>query len=150
MVNEGLEALGTDEYDDDNDVLGAGTFEGSGLKRIKLSSTIKRIEYCAFENCKNLKDIALPDGLIYIGLKCFYGSGLESIDFPSSIRVIGLYAFGECKQLRSAQLNEGLQILGAKEQIKKKEASGASFAGSALESIKLPSTLRVLECATFA
>ena len=47
VINEGLEALGTDEYNDDNS-MGAGTFEDSGLKRIKLSSTIKRIEYCAF------------------------------------------------------------------------------------------------------
>ena len=97
MVNEGLEALGTDEYEDDGDVIGAGTFESSGLKRIKLSSTIKRIEYCAFENCKNLRDIKLPDGLTYIGKRCFYGSGLESVTIPPSVRAIGPYAFCECR-----------------------------------------------------
>ena len=47
-------------------------------------------------------------------------------------------------------MNKGLQTLGAKEQVGKKEVNGASFAESALESIVLPSTLRVLECATFA
>lgn len=47
-------------------------------------------------------------------------------------------------------MNEGLQTLGANEQVKKKEVSGASFASSALESIRLPSTLKVLEGATFA
>ena len=47
-------------------------------------------------------------------------------------------------------MNEGLQTLGAKEQVKNKDMTGSCFAGSTLESIKLPSTLRVLECATFA
>lgn len=130
--------------------MGAGIFEGSGLKRIKLSSTIKRIEYCAFEYCENLKDIVLPDGLTYIGKRCFYGSGLKSITFPPSVRIVGPFAFCECRQLRSALLNEGLQTLGAKEQVKEKEVTGSCFASSALESVKLPSTLKVLEDTTFA
>ena len=92
----------------------------------------------------------LSKGLEKIGFKAFYDSGVERIDLPSSMRRIGAEAFMMCKQLRSVRLNEGLQTLGAKEQVKKKEASGASFAGSALESIKLPSTLKVIECATFA
>ena len=96
MANDGLEALGTDEYKDDGD-MGSGVFEDSGLKRIKLSSTIKRIEHSAFKGCKNLKDITLPDGLTYIGRRCFYGSGLESIVFPPSVRAIGPYAFCECR-----------------------------------------------------
>ena len=70
MVNEGLEALGTDEYKEDGD-MGSGAFEDSGLKQIKLSSTIKRIEYSAFENCKDLKNIQLPEKLEYIGKMCF-------------------------------------------------------------------------------
>ena len=69
-MNEGLEVLGTDEYKEDGDMR-AGAFEDSGLRKIKLSSTIKRIEYFAFENCKNLRSIALPDGLTYIGKMCF-------------------------------------------------------------------------------
>ena len=47
-------------------------------------------------------------------------------------------------------MNEGLQTLGAKEQVKNKDMTGSCFACSALESIKLPSTLKVLEGATFA
>ena len=70
VANEGLETLGTDEYKDDGG-MGSGVFENSGLKRIKLSSTIKRIEYSAFENCKDLKNIQLPDKLVYVGKRCF-------------------------------------------------------------------------------
>ena len=70
MTNEGLEALGTDEYKEDGDMR-AGAFESSGLKKIKLPSTIKRIEYSAFESCKDLKNIQLPEKLEYIGKRCF-------------------------------------------------------------------------------
>ena len=49
-MNEGLETLGTDEY-----VLGEkkyfGVFEKSGLRHVKLPSTLKRIECGAFMHC---------------------------------------------------------------------------------------------------
>lgn len=67
MVNEGLETLGTDERNNND----GGAFEDSGLKKIKLSATIRRIEYRAFKDCKDLRDITLPDGLTHIGKKCF-------------------------------------------------------------------------------
>ena len=56
---EGLEALGTDEYVDEGRPL-HGVFEGRALGDIKLPSSLKRIAYNAFQNCKNLKRIGLP------------------------------------------------------------------------------------------
>ena len=47
VTNEGLEMLGTDEYDDKG-IMGSGAFTDSGLRRIWLSPTIKRIGYRAF------------------------------------------------------------------------------------------------------
>lgn len=63
---EGLEIIGTDEYEK-GDRLWYGTFENSVLEHIDLPSTLKRIEYNTFHSCKNLKSVALPDGLAYIG-----------------------------------------------------------------------------------
>ena len=96
QLNEDLEILGTDEHMADGGMW-CGIFEDSGLGRIRLPSTLKRIEYKAFKNCKNLKNVQLPEKLEYVGNSCFYGSGLESIAFPPSIRVIGPYAFCECR-----------------------------------------------------
>ena len=42
----------------------------------------------AFQNCSNLRDIDLPDGLDEIGLDAFKESGLESIAFPASLRAV--------------------------------------------------------------
>lgn len=52
-------------------------------------------------------------------------------------------------RLRSAILNEGLEVLGARERIREREISGSSFTRSGLESIRLPSTLKVVEDSTF-
>ena len=77
-LNEGLETLGTDEYAD-NGGTWYGVFEESSVEHTKLSSTLKRIEYGAFKDCKNLKSITLPDSLEYIGKECFLRSGLQTI-----------------------------------------------------------------------
>ena len=66
VLNEGLETLGTDEYPD-GEGRWRGVFDGSGLKRVKLPSTLRRIEYSAFRDCKDLKSIHLPERLEYIG-----------------------------------------------------------------------------------
>lgn len=58
--------LGTEEYADDG-TLYYGVFAESALERVETPSTLKKIEYSAFQGCKNLKEISLPDGLEYIG-----------------------------------------------------------------------------------
>ena len=63
---DGLEVLGTDEYDDDGEML-CGVFEESSVKNVDLPFTLKRIEYRAFENCYNLISIELPQQLESIG-----------------------------------------------------------------------------------
>lgn len=54
--NEGLEALGTDEYPNKEKVW-YGTFEESALESVELPKSLKRIEYRAFCNCAGLKNI---------------------------------------------------------------------------------------------
>lgn len=63
---EGLEILGVDEYLNNNNTC-CGLFEQSGVKHVGLPSTLKKIEYSAFKDCKNLKNIVLPGRLEYIG-----------------------------------------------------------------------------------
>ena len=84
--------IGTDEYDDDGGIW-PGVFMRSALENIEFPSTLKRIEYCAFENCKSLKSITLPDKLEYIGECCFSESALESVRLPPALKTIGSSAF---------------------------------------------------------
>ena len=70
-----------------------GVFEESSVERVRLPSTLKKIEYCAFEDCKNLRRVTLPDELEYIGDWCFCGSGLEDTMIPKGVKSIGDCAF---------------------------------------------------------
>ena len=87
--------LGTNDHPGGKDW--AGVFTDSALESVKLPSTLKRIEYGAFEYCERLRKVQLPNGLEHIGDSCFWHSGLEEIVFPSSVKVVGMCAFQECK-----------------------------------------------------
>ena len=91
--------LGTDEYAGDGGML-FGVFEESSLEHAELPTTLKRIEYGAFDNCKSLRNIALPEELEYIGENCFYGSALESIGLPPTLKIIENNACSQCKNLK--------------------------------------------------
>lgn len=138
VLNEGLEALGTDEVRS-GDSTWRGVFERSAVENVELPSTLKRIEYSAFRECKGLRHITLPDRLECIGKACFDRSALESVRFPPALRVIEDDAFCECESLRKVKFSEGLE----------KICRGA-FLDSAIESAEFPASLRVVCQAAFA
>lgn len=127
VLNEGLETLGNDEYDMDGEIF-HGVFGYSAVQSVRLPGTLKRIWFRAFEGCKNLRELALPEGLEYIGKQCFEGTGIQRIDFPASLRTIGACAFFGCERLRDVRLNEGLVVLGEKGIIDNEKAEGYVFA----------------------
>ncbi len=48
----------------------------------------------AFEGCKNLKEVCLPESVVEIGESAFAGcENLEEINIPNSVREISYYAF---------------------------------------------------------
>ena len=96
---------------------------GSGLKNIKLASTVKKIGDDAFyENteitkfdfsnieelgessfygCSGLTDLKIPAGMKEIPASCFYGcTGLSSLKIPETIEKVCGYAFGDCTGIK--------------------------------------------------
>ena len=66
------------------------------------------------------------------------------------MKYVGTKAFYECWALKNVQLNEGLEKLGAKEEVcDKLESEGEVFAYSAVENIRIPSTMKRVEAGTF-
>ena len=92
---EGLIVLGTDEYPKDG-WYWCGVFQASALESVALPPTLKRIGERIFRQCKNLKNIPLPDGLETIGIKSFSESGLEEVTLPVSVRDVAASAFYGC------------------------------------------------------
>ena len=78
VLNEGLKTIGSE------------TFRSSKIKRIVISKSVTKIDKCAFENCKNLKEVVFEGGskLEKIGFSCFKNSGIEAITLPKSLREI--------------------------------------------------------------
>lgn len=57
--------------------------------------------WCIFRNCRNLKNIAIPENVTEIPNGTFsICRNLESIIIPSSVNSIGISAFSECKALK--------------------------------------------------
>ena len=92
------------------DVLPDFAFRSSGLEDVRLPGALRKIGERAFEYCKSLRGIALPDALEEIGFGAFWGSGLESFFAPASLRRIGDMAFRECRCLRDFRPNGGVRL----------------------------------------
>lgn len=68
---------------------------------VTLSGTLTKIPLCAFNACKELRSIELPESVTMIDEAAFNGCSLESITLPASVRTIGVNAFAYCSSLQS-------------------------------------------------
>ena len=72
------------------DHIGSTAFGSSALEEINLPSSLKHIYMFAFSECKNLKSIVLPEGLLTLGDMAFmYDSSIEEINLPSTLTSLG-------------------------------------------------------------
>ena len=73
---------------------------------VNLPKQMSKIEYYAFNNCKNLKRIDISDGVSKIEQSTFYDCyNLEEIFIPSSVKSIENRAFYNCEKLTSVYFN---------------------------------------------
>ena len=86
----------------------------------------------AFENCRSLTSIAIPNSVTSIGSYAFSGcSSLTSITIPNSVTSIGAWAFSGCSGLTSIAIPNSVTSMGA----------GAFYNCDALESIVIPDSV---------
>lgn len=149
-LNDGLQHLGDGEIVNGK-VVEAFAFAKTGLYNIWIPPTLRYIPNYTFAQCKNLKRVVFTvrGQLEKIGFGAFKGSGLEKLKLPRSVRSICANAFISCEHLRSVLLNEGLVNLGEKVMNDGKEVEGNTFAGSGVEEIAFPSTVKEIAPGTF-
>lgn len=75
------------------------------LASIVLSNTIKMIDNYAFNNCKSLKRIDLPESVEDLRTYVFQQSGIETMYIPKNVRSIGEYLFYGCNSLVSVTVS---------------------------------------------
>lgn len=65
------------------------------------SLPVTSIDMTSFKNCRHLKSVIIPEGVVYIGPSAFEGcSSLTSIIIPASVKTIMDRAFYGCKLLK--------------------------------------------------
>ncbi len=110
------------------------------LESIVLPEGLKKIGDGVFTDCDNLTTVVFPEGLEYIGYEAFRDcSNLTSVTFPSTLKVIHTCAFAGCSKLSNVEFPEGLEVIGYE-----------AFYGTAIESIKIPSTVTDIVYGAFA
>ena len=143
--------------------IGEGAFSNlEGLKTIIIPPTVKRIEQNAFKNnttlenviiqerdgegvqyigdsafreCKNLKNINLPDTITYIGASAFRSDGnLDNIKLPKNLKELYGLTFQACSSLKNLELSENLEKLG-----------GQCLSATLITSLKFPQNLKTIE-----
>ena len=119
--------------------LGYRTFAKSGLVSIDLPEGIDSISSSLFRDCTSLKRVVIPQGVTYIGYFAFYGcTSLEQVTIPESVSSIDICAFSGCTSLTEVALPSSLSYLDEE-----------AFAGSGLESVTIPDSVRYVYSGAF-
>lgn len=75
------------------------------------NSICTEIGESAFEECKNLTSIVLPNSITTINDSCFCNSSLQSIKLSSNLNYLGKNVFAYCENLTSIYLPESLSTI---------------------------------------
>lgn len=104
----------------DNIVIGNGiteigerTFRGVSAESVTLATSIVKIGESAFQNCKELKNIAIPGNVSEIPSKCFMGcEKLEKVVIDNGVKKIGDNSFSGCTALEDVTISETVESIG--------------------------------------
>ena len=109
------------------------------LASVVIPDSVKTIGQCAFARCQALQSITIPESVTSIGTAAFWWcTSLETIDIPNSIITIEKMAFGVCTKLKSVNLPKDLESI-----------SFRCFTSSGLESIIIPESVKNIEGQAF-
>ncbi|KAL7712162.1 hypothetical protein QTN25_010195 [Entamoeba marina] len=119
--------------------IGNSCFFDCSIKKIQLSTNLKKICYNCFNSCHALQSINIPNSVILLGNNCFCNcASLESITIPSSIVALGDTSFCFCSHLTSIKLPTTLTSIGER----------CFVSCYKLSTITLPTSLKIIgqEC----
>jgi hypothetical protein len=110
------------------------------ITHVKMDPSVKEIHEGAFNECGQLINVELCEGLERIKSQAFENCrSLQCIVIPSTVKVIGEDAFHGFRQLINVELNEGLERIDDR----------AFEYCTSLQRIVIPSTVKVIELQAF-
>lgn len=132
------------EFSEGLEKIGVAAFSESGIRRVDLPSSTRRIGGEAFTKCVDLCSVRLNKGLETLGEAGRYGnkefkgnafshSALESIVIPSTLEVLEEHTFYCCEKLTNIVFTESSRL---------REIGKGCFALTALKAFEAPPSLR--------
>ena len=93
--------------------IGSCAFEDcKSLTSITIPDSVTSILESAFSDCTSLTSVIMPDSITSIGSHAFYHcTGLTSVTIPDGVISIGDYAFYECTSLTSVTIPDSITII---------------------------------------
>lgn len=119
----------------------SGAFDNcKKLTRIQIPNNVTSIEGYTFYNCQSLSSISIPNGVQSIGAEAFrYCSSLINIFFSEGLKTIGSRAFDGCKNLSTISCPESLTFI-----------DQAAFASSGISHIDLSINMTAISYQAFS
>ena len=123
--------------------VGDSAFNGSGLRRAELPSSLRYLGIAVFNLCRNLTSITLQDGSPLTHIPAYSFAGCNSLTvayFPNTIRSLGEHAFANCHCIMESSIPKQLESIG----------DFAFHCCLSLTAVTIPDTVRFLGVAVFA
>lgn len=114
---------------EDYDNNGGAFQDCSNLKEITLNEGLQSIPEKTFYKCTSLENLVLPNTISYIGSSAFSYTAITKIDIPESVTTIGSYAFSYSNFTEITLPNSVIEI------------DSYAFSNSNLAKITLPNSL---------
>ncbi len=112
---KGLQKLKSFVFPKSTTAIPTGVFnENTTLEEIILleNAGLTVIPENAFQGCRNLSIVRIPDGITLIGENAFEHCAFEAIFLPNSLTEIGKNAFGDCGNLKSVTIPASVTKIG--------------------------------------
>lgn len=90
--------------------IGSSAFENNNkIEKIVLPKCVKQIDFNAFYNCTNLKEINLDD-VEYIEVGAFNNTSIQNI-YIKNLKELKSFAFSACKNLKEVIIEDSLKVV---------------------------------------
>ncbi len=102
--------------DDNKNLFGANIISNNcknGKGVIQFDGRVTSIEKYAFNDCRNLTGITIPDSVTSIGDYAFNNCiGMKGVDIPKNVTTIGMSAFQACTGLKYVSIPDSITSIG--------------------------------------
>ena len=120
--------------------IGEAAFQNcKNLKTVEIPNSVTVIKMAAFHNCESLEAVDLPDNLEEIGWGAFYNTGITSITIPGTIMMFSESWVADCKNLTEITLEDGMPCV---------IQTLATYSAN-LKTVNLPNTVKTIGWAAF-